>query len=172
MRHAPLQLTGTFVLGSLLAPHSAISAEARLQIQLPQASPRPYVAIWLENATDHSFVGNLAVWYDVSKRGNRGAKWLVDLREWWRKSGGTAGLAVDGVTGATRGAGQHTINIAPQGGLARLAPGSYEVVIEVAREHGGSDLLRLPFAWPAKGSSEAMAQGRQEIGMAKLSITP
>lgn len=172
MRLAPIQLTGTFVLGSLLAPQSAISAEARLQIQLPSASPRPYVAIWLENATDHSFVGNLAVWYDTSKRGNRGAKWLADLREWWRKSGGAMSLAADGVTGATRGAGQHTINIVPPGGIARLQAGSYEVVIEVAREHGGSDLLRLPFAWPPKGAREATAQGRQEIGTARLTIVP
>lgn len=75
---------------------------------------RPYVALWVEQG-DQSFVGNLAVWYDLRKRNNKGARWLQDLRSWWRVSGSSASLPIDGVTGATRAAGSHALSFPGQG---------------------------------------------------------
>src|SRR3954464_16037496 len=98
----------SFVLTTAVVAGPALSAEATLKIQLPRLDiaeyHKPYVAAWLEKASDHSFAGNVALWYDVDKRNNGGAKWLKDMRSWWRKNGHGA-PAVDGVTGATRSAG-------------------------------------------------------------------
>jgi hypothetical protein len=40
-----------------------------------------------------------------------------------------------------------------QEALAALAPGNYQVVVEVAREQGGRTVLRAPFSW--KGGDAA-----------------
>ena len=176
MEFPRLSLTCSIAVASLFSVEASAAAEARLQLNLPSVSPRPYVAVWLEKASDQSFVDNLAVWYDTNKRGNRGARWLPDMRQWWRKSGGSSSLALDGVTGATRGAGTHTINLGATPAFTKLAAGSYDVVVEVTREHGGSDLLRLPLAWPLVGPPkqlpEVTAQGKQEVGAVRLSVTP
>lgn len=162
----PLTLTG------LLGAQTAGAAEVRLQLELPRASPPPYVAVWLEKADDQSFAGNLAVWYDTAKRGNRGTRWLTDLPQWWRKSGGVVSLSADAVTGATRAPGVHSIALGGTLAITGLAPGAYDVVIEAVREHGGYDLVRLPLTWPAAGPKQQSAQGRQELGGVRLTVAP
>src|SRR5690554_2648769 len=62
---------------------------------------RPYVAIWLADER-HQAVANLNVWYDIGMANQEGETWLKDLRQWWRRSGRTLNLPVDGVSGATR----------------------------------------------------------------------
>ena len=147
----------------------AWSADAQLQLTLPSASKRPYVAVWVEKAGSHDFAGNVAVWYDQR---SFATKWLPDLRSWWRASGSQASLPIDGVSGATRPAGEHTINLGNTAAFKKLAPGNYEVVVEVARERGGHDLVRLPLQWPARAPQQAEAKGGTEVSQLKLTVKP
>lgn len=165
---------------SLLGLASAMpawSAEAQLDITLPEIQvarvKRPYVAVWLEKVGSHQFAGNIAVWYDMRKPNNIGAtKWLPDLRSWWKATGSTASFPIDGVSGATRPAGDHQINLAASEAVKKLPAGSYDVVVEVAREHGGHDLLRLPLQWPPRSVSKVEASGEEEVGLVRLSSKP
>lgn len=152
----------------------ALSADAQLEINLPvvQGSrvKRPYVAVWLEKAASHEFAGNIAVWYDTAK--SVGSKWLPDLRAWWRASGSQSALPIDGVSGATRPAGEHTLNLGNAAAMKKLPAGNYEVVVEVSREHGGHDLVRLPLQWPPRSATKAEAKGAQELGQVLLTTKP
>lgn len=155
----------------------AWSAGAELTLELPALQgarvKRPYVAVWLEKAASHEFAGNIAVWYDMAKPNNIGAtKWLPDLRSWWRISGSQASFPIDGVSGATRPAGEHTINLGSTPAFRNLAAGNYEVVVEVAREHGGHELVRLPLQWPANASKTTEVSGTQEVGVVRLTTRP
>ena len=153
----------------------ALSAEALLKIQLPRLDiaeyHKPYVAAWIEKASDQSFAGNVALWYDVGKRNNGGAKWLKDMRSWWRKSGHDA-PAIDGVTGATRAAGEHAIDLLEAQAVTALAPGRYELVVEAARENGGREVLRVPFDWPLRKAQSAKAQSQGELGAIAIVARP
>ncbi len=170
----PLQLT--IALGSLLAA-PAYAAQFDISVEIPQLKVaeyhRPYVAIWVEGA-DNKTAANLAVWYQAkdTKEGH-GTKWLPDLRQWWRRSGRTLALPVDGVTGPTRPAGKQVLHFDdrdPQ--LAKLAPGSYTLVVEAVREVGGRELLKIPFSWPTKTMQAGKAQGSSELGAVTLSLKP
>ncbi|HYP34434.1 MAG TPA: DUF2271 domain-containing protein [Burkholderiaceae bacterium] len=165
----------SLALTAAVAALPARSAELALKIQLPRMDiaeyHKPYVAAWIEKASDQSFAGNVALWYDVNKRNNGGAKWLKDMRSWWRKSGHDA-PAVDGVTGATRTAGEHAINLLGTKAVAALAPGQYEVVVEAARENGGREVLRVPFDWPVRKAQSARAQGQGELGTVAIDAKP
>lgn len=155
------------------------AAELLLEVEIPKLDVaeyhRPYVAIWIERA-DASVAANLAVWYQQDKPGNRGesgTKWLPDLRQWWRRSGRALDLPVDGVTGATRPVGTHSVRFSDASGpLKDLAPGQYNVVIEAAREVGGRELLKLPLAWPPTNTVQASVQGASELGRVALGVTP
>ena len=161
--------------GALALP--AYAAELNLSVEIPQLNVaeyhRPYVAIWLEGA-DQKVAADLSVWYQMkdTKEGH-GTKWLPDLRQWWRKSGRNLKVPVDGVTGPTRPAGKHALKYADkQPALAKLAPGSYMLVIEAAREVGGRELVKIPFTWPAKAPQSGKAQGSSEIGAVTLAVKP
>ncbi len=165
----------SFALTAAVASVPALSAELTLKLQLPRMDiaeyHRPYVAAWIEKASDQSYAGNVALWYDLKKRDNGGAKWLKDMRSWWRKSGHDTTVA-DGVTGATRTAGDHTLNLLDARAVAALAPGQYEVVVEAARENGGREVVRLPFEWPVKRVQSAKAQGQGELGAVSIDAKP
>ncbi|MCP5329214.1 MAG: DUF2271 domain-containing protein [Steroidobacteraceae bacterium] len=170
-----MQLKYTLLAGAVIgAPAGA--ADLTLSIEIPTLKVaeyhRPYVAVWIES-TDQKFVDNLAVWYDLKLRDNEGTKWLKDLRQWWRKSGRELNMPVDGLSSATRAPGEQRIGFGDkQGALARLAPGSYQVVIEAVREVGGRELLRLPLTWPATAAQTAQAQGEHELGKVALTVKP
>ena len=165
----------SFALTAAVAALPASAAELSLKIVLPRMDiaeyHRPYVAAWIEKAADQSFTGNVALWYDVKKRDNGGAKWLKDMRQWWRKSGHDTAV-VDGVTGATRTAGDHAINLLDSKAVTALPPGQYEVVVEAARENGGREVLRVPFEWPVKKAQSAKAQGEGELGAVTIEARP
>ena len=165
----------SFALTTAVVAVPALSAEATLKIALPRLDiaeyHKPYVAAWIEKTSDQSFAGNVALWYDVNKRNNGGAKWLKDMRSWWRKSGHDA-PAVDGITGATRTTGEHAINLLDSKAVAALPPGQYEVVVEAARENGGREVLRVPFEWPLKKAQSAKAQGQGELGTVAIDAKP
>ena len=117
---------------------------------------RPYVAVWLEKP-DQTFVGNLAVWYDLKLKDNEGTKWLKDMRQWWRKSGRElthAGRWPSERDARARRASDH--RRARQGAASRISPpGDYHLVIEAAREVGGREIAAhsVPVAGEGRGKS-------------------
>jgi hypothetical protein len=171
----------TVLLGLVAAP--AFAATADLTVELPRMDVaeyhRPYVAIWIERE-DRSIAANLAVWYQAkegkdaqSGKAESGTKWLADLRQWWRRGGRDQALPIDGVTGATRPAGEHRLSFAgDKPPLAGLAPGQYKLVVEAAREVGGHELVAVPFAWPPAAPQHLTAKGEHELGTLRLDLNP
>ena len=104
--------------------------------------------------------------------GESGTKWLPDLRQWWRRSGRSLTVPVDGVTGATRPVGSHMLQFDDATALKDLAPGNYRLVVEAAREVGGRELLKLPFAWPVTAAATSEVKGKTELGRIGLSLVP
>lgn len=166
----------TLAYGLPLLSTAAFAADMSVKIDIPQLNVaeyhRPYIAMWLEKA-DQSVVTTLAVLYDVKKRDNGGAKWLKDMRTFWRKAGRDLNLPADGVSGATRTTGEHTITFpGRKAEIDKLAPGSYVLAVEVAREAGGRELVRIPFTWPVKGKQSFSAKGKEEVGTVTLQVAP
>lgn len=162
---------------ALLLATPLAAAELNLTVRIPERKVveyhRPYAAIWIERA-DRSVAAQLAVWYaqQDSKEGT-GSKWLPDLRQWWRRGGRELALPVDGVSGATRPAGQYQLKfVEGQAPLGTLAAGQYTLVVEVAREVGGREAVRVPFEWPVAASRHLTAQGSSELGAVSLDIHP
>ncbi len=171
-----MRATVSLAIGSLLAAPAAQAADLSLNIEIPRINAaeyhRPYVAVWVEGA-DGKAVADLAVWYqDKDTKEGHGTKWLPDLRQWWRKSGRTLKVPVDGITGPTRPVGRHALNLDEKHpALAKLAPGHYTLVVEAVREVGGRELLKIPFDWKGKPSSGS-AQGKTELGKVTLAAKP
>lgn len=176
-----MKLRNSIALSIPLISAPALAAELGVKLDLPQldvaAYHRPYVAMWLENA-DQAFVANLAVWYDLKKKDNGGTKWLPDVRQWWRKSGRELQMPVDGISGATRGPGEHAFEFsASKTPLDKLPAGKYQLVVEAAREAGGREVVRVPFEWPgsgktAKADKPLTVSGKEEITKVSLQIKP
>lgn len=172
MKSSSLQLTLPLALCGLVTPQAAWSIDANLYVELPRATHRPYVGIWIETASDKSFVTNVAAWYDKHKGVARNKQWMEDMRQWWRKTGGLSSTAMDGATGASRGAGVHSIDLTTARISSVLKPGDYEVVVEAVREHGGHDILRMPLAWPPSSKADTTVQGKRELGRVRLTVGP
>ena len=103
-------------------------------------------------------------------RDNQGRGWLRNLRTWWRIGGEQLALPVDGVSGATRPAGTHALHFAgAKGALAQMPAGRYQLAVEVAREQGERELLRVPFEWGGAPNS-AQAEGSKELGQVKVDV--
>jgi len=163
------------VLAALLATAAgaASAADLTLNLEIPNLPVaeyhRPYVAIWVEDDSQ-AIAANLALWYQV--RGDH-TKWLPDLRQWWRRGGRDVKVPVDGLTGATRPAGQHILKFdAAAEPLSKLKPGRYELVLEAVREVGGREAVRIPFEWPIKAAQRGNAQGKTELGAVALALNP
>jgi len=157
-----------------LISSGAVAADLSVKFELPQMNVaeyhKPYVAIWIERA-DQTVASTLAVLYDVKKKDNAGEKWVKDMRTWWRKAGREAQLPIDGVSGATKAAGTHTMSFGPaRTGIDKLPAGDYKLVVEAAREAGGRELVRVPFTLPAKGKVAASANGKEELGAVSIEI--
>ena len=153
----------------------AMAADLALKVEIPRMTVaeyhRPYVAIWIEKP-DQAFAGNLAVWYDIKLRNNEGTKWLKDMRAWWRKSGRELTMPVDGLSGATRAPGEHTVQFNDATALGKLAPGEYNLVLEAAREVGGREQVKVPFVWPPKAATTTQARGEHELGAISVTVKP
>ena len=153
MRFAPFAL-----IGGVVAAPAALAGT--VSVTLPRLSiaeyHKPYVAGWIEPAGGGA-PRSLFAWYDIKKGGAEpGHKWLADLRSWWRKSGRSLKLPVDGVSGATKGPGTYTIPLP-----ADIKPGNYVFNVEAAREGGGRELVSVPLIVP-NGSGKA--SGKSELG--------
>lgn len=171
-----------FALGALVLPGIAMAGNLNLSVELPRIDVaeyhRPYVAMWLERE-DKSVAANLAVWYQIKKAAAGspnpagGAKWLPDLRQWWRRSGRELQMPVDGVSGATRAPGEHVLNFgSDKGPLANLPAGQYKLIVETAREDGGREVIDIPFQWPVKQAQQFKAKGETELGAVVLDVQP
>jgi hypothetical protein len=53
-----------------------------------------------------------------------------------------------------------------------LPAGDYQLVVEAAREVGGRELVRVPFAWPPQATRSAQARGEHELGTVSLNLAP
>ena len=169
-----MKLSHSLLLTLPLASSWAVGADLSVKFELPRLNVaeyhKPYVAIWIERA-DQSVASNLAVLYDLKLKNREGEKWLKDLRTWWRKAGREATMPIDGVSGATRPPGAHTMKFdAARHGLDKLPAGDYTLVVEASRESGGREVVKLPFNWAGKGKVAASAVGKDELGAVSLQI--
>jgi hypothetical protein len=170
IRHTYLLGAGAAI-GAMATPVGAQTVNVSITVPRMTVAEyhRPYVAIWLEK--EGAAAKTLSVWYDFDKAKGEGTKWLRDVRQWWRVSGRTMTFPADGVTGATRAPGEQKIAFtAGKGPLGAIGPGNYTLVVEAAREVGGRELLRLPFAWPPKPGAVMKAAGTSELGAVSLSF--
>ncbi|MAX00134.1 MAG: hypothetical protein CMN72_10945 [Sphingomonas sp.] len=162
------------LVGTSIAASPALAGDLAVKVDIPQLRVaeyhRPYVALWIEDAKGNT-VANLANWYQIRRGREDGTKWLPDLRTWWRHSGRSLKLPVDGVSGPTRAPGSHVLRFAEESrALPKLAPGNYTLMVEAAREVGGRELVSIPFRWGAAGSRSA--SGSSELGTVTLQIKP
>lgn len=169
-----MKLSHSLLLTLPLASSWAMGADLAVKFELPRLNVaeyhKPYVAVWIERA-DQGVASNLAVLYDLKLKNREGEKWLKDLRTWWRKAGRDASMPIDGVSGATRAPGTHTMKFdAARNGLDKLPAGDYTLVVEAARESGGREVVKLPFSWAGKGKASASAAGKHELGAVSLQI--
>lgn len=169
--HKQLSLTACALLTG-----TASAGDLTVNIEVPRLTVaeyhRPYVAVWIERL-DRSVAAHLDVWYDVKLEDHEGAKWLKDIRSWWRRIGRDLTLPADGISGATRAPGTHELRFSEQQpAIAQLAAGEYRLVVEAAREVGGRELIEIPFRWPASQTQQLNAQGKHELGAVSLTIQP
>lgn len=152
-----------------LAAANAGAAELRLEVNIPRMAVAeyhaPYLAFWLKHA-DSGEIVPLGLWYDDQE------KWLKDLRLWWRRTGRTQSAPYDGLTGATRRPGTHSVDFSELPALSDLPEGDYQLVVEAAREVGGREVVRLPFHWPAESTHTVTAKGDTELGDVTLQVAP
>jgi hypothetical protein len=165
-------LTAAAIGAGSLFPAVAGAQTLDLSLDIPRLRVaeyhNPYVAVWLEK--EGVAPRTIAVWYDVNKRGGEGTKWLRDVRQWWRASGRTMTFPADGVSGATRAPGAQKLRlVAGRGGMPALTPGNYTLVVEAAREVGGRELVRLPFAWNGSAAT-ASGKGASELGAVSFNL--
>jgi hypothetical protein len=158
-------------LSTLCMQSHAADADAviDLTVQIPDldASPyfRPYVAIWLETPERKS-VTTLALWYQIGAKAGgegNGDQWLKDLRQWWRKTGRSAGDEIDAVTSATKKPSNHELRwdgLDNKGEL--VAAGEYMINFEASREDGGREFLRQKIV--IGESNSFVLQGSSEFG--------
>ncbi|MEQ1783264.1 MAG: DUF2271 domain-containing protein, partial [Hyphomonadaceae bacterium] len=135
----------------VLMAGAAHAGTLELTVELPKLNVteyhRPYVAIWIEDASG-KVAANLSVWYGADLKDGEGEKWLKDIRQWWRRTGRSLDMPVDGVSSPTRPPGKNTVKFdTTAGAIAKLAPGDYKIVVEAAREVGGKELVEIPFKW-------------------------
>ncbi len=161
---------------SAVAGLPAVAAGLNIGVEVPRLDVaeyhRPYVAMWLERA-DNTVAANLSVWYDIKLKDAEGAKWLKDMRQWWRRTGRELTVPVDGVTQPTRPVGKHALSFTEGSNpLPKLAPGQYKLQVEAAREVGGRELITIPFEWPVKQASKLSAKGKSELGEVTLELKP
>jgi hypothetical protein len=159
----------------VLLTGAAHAADLNVAIEVPRLSVaeyhRPYVAVWIEGPDRTAM--HLDVWYDVKLKDHEGAKWLKDLRAWWRRIGRDLTLPADGVSGATRAPGAYELAFpASHPAIANLAPGEYRLMVEAAREVGGRELIEIPFRWPATEIQRYQAQGQHELGAVAVTVKP
>lgn len=173
---ASLLFSSVLLAITFLSAVSASASDLTISVEVPALDVaeyhKPYVSIWIENEKGEST--NLAVWYQLEERGqksDKGEEWLKDMRQWWRRTGRDLDMPVDGVSGATRAPGKHSVTFTEgKAPLGKLKRGNYVLLVEAAREVGGREVVKVPFSWPL--ATEQSAKGSKELGEVKLSLNP
>lgn len=167
----------TTLLCGMLWASFASAGEMQVQVEIPQLNVseyhRPYIAVWIQD-DKNKVAADLAVWYQLrNARDTSGHKWLPDLRQWWRRSGRSQDLPIDGVSGATKPAGDHTLTfLTTDKPLSKLKSGQYKLLVEASREVGGRELLEVEFEWPAPEEKTFTIKGKKELGTIRLTLKP
>lgn len=163
--------------GALLlsgAPLAAQAGQLVIDIQIPQQNvaeyKKPFVVGWLEDASGKPS-GNVLLWCQAVKP-DCGAKWFKDMRTWWRKGGRDTAVPIAGITGATRAPGRHTVTVDTAVTLKGLPAGQYSLVVEAAREGGGHDLVKVPFAYDPAKPAAGQGKGEGELGAVAVAYKP
>jgi hypothetical protein len=169
MRKLPL-IAAASGLAAVATP--VLAADISVTVEIPRISTsgyhRPYVSIWIQRTDNNAAAQTLAVWYDVDLPNAEGKDWLHHLRSWWRRGGRGMTMPADGISGATRAPGRHTITI-PAARLRNLPAGQYNLVVEASRELGGREVVRVPFRWG--GANTADASGSTELGAVRVTVS-
>jgi len=127
---------------SLSFSPNVLSEKYNIDVSLPEINhgkyERPYVAVWLAGEKNTP-LRVLALWHE-------NPRWIKDLKHYWRRIGRKSLLAVDGISGATRKAGNYQLSWdgSDQAGTP-LDIGHYKLCIEVSREHGAHSAKCLSF---------------------------
>ena len=160
-------------LGAAAPALAAPSMDVKIDLpRLPVAEyHRPYVAVWIEGGSVQP--RTVTLWYDAKNREDAGKKWLANMRQWWRKTGRSLAVPADGITAATRAPGPQSIALAANHpALKDLPPGEYMLGVETAREHGGSEAVKVAFRWPPTASKSTSAKGATELGQVTVAVKP
>lgn len=125
----------------------------------------PYLAIWISRP-DGEAVRQLLVLGDRSH-------YLAELPQWWRSYGRDDISAISGIARPTRMPGRYSVAWDGRDDQGRAAAGGdYVVHVEAAREHGGHEVLELPFALDQRHAVHAQRHGASEIGRIMLDSRP
>lgn len=164
------------IAGAGLVASQTLAADVALDVTLPRLQVaeyhKPYVAVWVAQP-NNKVAANLAVWYqlDAGPEGE-GKKWLKDIRQWWRRTGRSLDMPVDGVSGPTRAPGKHRMTFAGDASpFADLPEGDYVLHVEAAREVGGRELVRIPFRWDGRTGFSQTISGTSELGAVTLEFS-
>ena len=103
---------------------------------------RPYVAVFIEDQKGKP-IRTVELWY---QRG-RGARWLRDLRNWYRgevdRMNREGGDLASSMSGPTRQPGVYTVIWDGKNDAGKVVDqGTYAISLETAREHGSYQLMR------------------------------
>ncbi len=163
----------TFLGLALFAGATHAADKIALDVTLPQLDVaeyhKPYLAVWIED--NKRKATQVAVWYDIEMREDKGKEWLKDLRQWWRRGGRSLDLPYDGLTSATKGPGDYTLDTQLNTALANLPDGEYTLRVEASREVGGREVLSLPFSLPLAANSLPIEMiGKSELGRVALRL--
>lgn len=154
---------------------AAHAGTLEISVEIPKLNVaeyhRPYIAIWIEDASG-KVAANLSVWYDVDLKDQEGEKWLKDIRQWWRRSGRSLELPMDGVSSPTKPPGKNAMKFdTAKGPIALLPAGEYKIIVEASREVGGKELVEIPFKWAPGGEAQGAAKGKEELGAVTIKLT-
>ena len=159
-----LSISTIFAAGLVHAESKSLFVDVEIPRMDVAEYHKPYVAIWLESSDRKAT--QIALWYDVDMKNDKGKKWLKDIRQWWRRIGRKAQQPFDGLTSATKGPGKHSITVDLTSKQFKSLPkGDYQLRIEASREVGGKEVINIPFQWPIKSSDyPRSASGNKELG--------
>ena len=144
------------------------SMELQIKLDLPRMDNpryrRPYVAVWIEDK-DKFPVRTVALWF-------KNPRWLNELKTWYRDdqvrnlSEGTDISAT--VSSPTRAPGSYTLKWDGKDNEGRLVKaGTYTVVVEAAREHGGHSVERQEFNFNGQPQAKTLPAS-DELGAVQL----
>lgn len=154
----------TVLATGLAAP--ALAANGTIVVEMPKvdATPyrKPYIAAWLEDSSGKA-VKVITVFHDQARIG---ARWLPELRSWWRAAGRAMTMPADGISRPTQAPGRQTFSV------NGLAPGRYQLVVEAAREKGGREVVKVPFEVRQRAGATASGRGNSEVGRVSISVRP